>query len=187
MLTRLLQGRRIALGLKALSKPGFGLCLGAVRGLAAVDQDLLGFPEYQCAKSDMANGHFKRALPGLLRVQAVITNAVGPASPVTVYLALRAAQAMQYMGEFDRAIEQVQSVANSSAPLLGEDRCRVFHAASLLHLFSGSASLALREANKALALCESDSSVPTSLFSPTHGLIGLCNFHVSHRPLVGYA
>jgi len=145
----------------------------------SVEQDLSMFPEYLNAKSDMENGHFKRALPGLLRVQSVTSSAMGPAAPATVHVSLHVARAMRYLGQLDRAIEEVQRLTSPSAAaaMRNEDLVKALQASSLLHLFSGSAGSALQEASRALAVCEGDTAVPTSLFSPTHGLLGLSHYH----------
>lgn len=165
--------KRTARGLRLTA----GLPAPTVRFLS-VEQDLSMFPEYLNAKSDMENGHFKRALPGLLRVQSVTSSAMGPAAPATVHVSLHVARAMRYLGQLDRAIEEVQSLMSlTAAAMRNEDLVKVLQASSLLHLFSGSAVSALQEASRALAVCEGDTAVPTSLFSPTHGLIGLSHYH----------
>ena len=129
------------------------------------------------AKTDLANGQFKRALPGLLRVHSVVAKALGPCSPVTVQVALRTAQLFQHMGDFGKATQQLNGVLEEGKAR-EEDLAVALQASSLMHLLSGSASEALSKANEALRLCESSSTTPTSLFSPSHGLIGLCQFHL---------
>ena len=185
-------GRLAALGSRRCGRSGSGISgsLLSVRRRqsgGAAEQDLSMFPEYQTAKTDVANGHFKRALPGLLRVQNVISSAMGSAAPTTVHVALRTAQVLQYMGDFEGATRQLESLTSASsssasaaapAALRNEDLTQALHASALLHLFSGSASRALQQASQALALCEGDASVPTGLFSPSHSLLGLCHYHL---------
>ena len=76
----------------------------------AVDKELGAFQEWADAKTDLANGQFKRALPGLLRVHSVVAKALGPCSPVTVQVALRTAQLFRHMGDFGKATQQLNGV-----------------------------------------------------------------------------
>lgn len=169
------------------------------RHFSSLERDLATFPEYQESQTDFANGQFKRALPGMLRVQTVITNALGATSPMAIHIALRAGQALQYLGDFEKGAVLIEGAVMKSdnpsdgatksshaAPSIGalmpsqhnEHAVRALQAASLLHLFNGSAHMALDRSTSALQICQDNSSVPTSLFSPTHGLIGLCHYHL---------
>jgi tetratricopeptide (TPR) repeat protein len=150
---------------------------GSLSTSPAVDKELGAFQEWVDAKTDLANGQFKRALPGLLRVHSVVAKALGPCSPVTVQVAFRTAQLFQHMGDFGKATQQLNGVLEEGKAR-EEDLAVALQASSLMHLLSGSASEALSKANEALRLCESSSTTPTSLFSPSHGLIGLCQFHL---------
>ena len=82
---------------------------GSLSTSPAVDKELGAFQEWVDAKTDLANGQFKRALPGLLRVHSVVAKALGPCSPVTVQVAFRTAQLFQHMGDFGKATQQLNA------------------------------------------------------------------------------
>lgn len=158
--------------------------------LESEPRELSSFPEYVTAKEDISKGQFKRALPGVQRVHAVISSALGPASPSAIHILLRSARLLHLLGDFEVADMQLKEVIRGRAgEVRDQDAVQMLHASALMRLFGSSGRGALEAAAKSLEICQgvaeqhvsssasSQIDVPTSLFSPSHALLGLTHLH----------
>jgi len=144
------------------------------RQFSSATHDLSMFPEYGVAKSEVANGNFKQALPQIQRVHEVISSAMGASSPLAAQVAKDSASTMQLLGDYKGARKVLEELRNASSG----DQVSAIKSVQYLcenSILMGSFAEAQEYAEKSVEMCEDGDTIEINLdlVANSYSLLGL--------------